>query len=50
MFGMFDGQFGDDFLGKAAESALEMCLLDEIEQEERAATLLNLEDEEDWDY
>lgn len=49
MFGMFDGLFGDDFLGKAAESALEMCLLDDLEKEERAAALLDLDGEEDWD-
>lgn len=50
MFGLFDGLFGDNFLGKAAESALGMCLLDEMEQEERAAALLSLEDENDWEF
>jgi len=33
-FGLFDGFFGEDSLGQATEMALEMCLLDEIMQEE----------------
>ena len=32
--GLFDGFFGDDSWGRAAEMALEMCVLDEMEREE----------------
>ena len=33
MFGWFDGFFGEGFMADAAEMALEMCLLDELEED-----------------
>jgi len=35
MFGLFDGFFGEGFLADAAEMTLEMCLLDEMEEDLR---------------
>ena len=34
MFGLFNGLFGDGPWADAAEMAMEMCLLDEMEREE----------------
>ena len=34
MFGLFEGLFGSDALGRAAEDALEMCILEEMECED----------------
>lgn len=45
MFGLFDGFFGEGLIGDAAEAAMEMCLLDEMEEDEMG-NLLEIEDEE----
>ena len=42
MFGLFDGFFGDGPWADAAEMAMEMCLLDEMEHDE-------LKDDLDWE-
>ena len=34
MFGLFDGFFGEGLMADAAELAMEMCLLDEMEEDE----------------
>lgn len=45
MFGLFDGFFGEGLIADAAEVAMEMCLLDEMEEDEMR-NLLEIEDEE----
>ena len=42
MFGLFDGFFGEGPWADAAEMAMEMCLLDEMERDE-------LSDDLDWE-
>lgn len=47
--GLFDGFFGDDALGKAAETALELCILEELERDAKPGCYDRLSDEEDDD-
>lgn len=42
LFGSFGGFFGDDFMGKAAEMALDLCLFEEMEKEMQHQT------DQDW--
>ena len=42
MFGLFDGFFGEGLMADAAEMAMEMCMLDEMERDE-------LSDDLDWE-
>lgn len=45
--GLFDGMFGNSPFGKAAEMALEMCILEEMEQDTKRSSYDWLDDEEE---
>lgn len=45
--GLFDGIFGDSSFGKAAEMALEMCILEETERDTKQSSYNWLNDEEE---
>ena len=45
--GLFDGMFGNSNFGKAAEMALEMCILEEMEKDTKRSSYDWLDDEEE---
>lgn len=51
MFGLFNGLFGEGLMADATEMALEMCLLDEMENDlYKSENDWQLFDHEDEDY
>ena len=45
--GLFDGMFGDSLFGTAAEMALEMCILEDMEKDSKRSSYDWLNDKED---